>query len=240
MVYSIFLNVLFSFYRSARVFGYNVVTCSSHLQISGCEVFESEGLEDDQNEEGYSSLEDEVQARKGQQASRSGFKPSDRSQEFNQQVTRFAIIAQATNGEIQQVAYDDQEQTWVLNFKKGILDAIHLRADAETQREQLMMQNGVQGLCPTKYSEKTTLNQIVELKDLDSCIQRSKSHNWQLSPLTPFWNMVRISIELDKYICDFLRHFQFNSVELSSNIFQREMFVFSFLIYALLFLLFRS
>jgi len=167
--------------------------CEYHMKVSECQVFEHDGTEDDSaDQEGHRSLEEEVdRLEERTQVSRRGFKASERSQEMNREVSKHAIQAQVADGEIDRVIYQDDEQVWVVNFKKAILDALQVDIGLNSKQgsgEGLEMINGIHGLCPTKFSEKSTTDRIVIEKDLDSCIHARKNY-WELSPLTPVFNM---------------------------------------------------
>lgn len=175
--------------------------CEYRMKVVSCEVFEHDGTgsEDDQDEQdGHQTLEEEVQALENREVSRRGFKQSDRSQEVSRMVSQHAIQAQVANGEVVRVVHEDEEETWVLNFKKAILDALQVDTEVASIRaaygsQDLKMVNGVQGLCPTRVSEKSTTDNVIVEKDLDACIH-AKKNSWTLSPLTPVWNMSMVSV----------------------------------------------
>ncbi|OQV25960.1 putative Apolipoprotein B-100 [Hypsibius exemplaris] len=181
--------------------------CEYRMKVSDCEVFEQDGNEDDdEDQEGHRTLEEEVRHLElKEQVSRRGFKPSDRSQELSRMVSQHHIQAQIANGEVARVVYHDDEEIWVVNFKKAILDALQVDTSMKQtgEREGYSLKNGIQGLCPTKFSEKSTVEHIIIEKDLDSCIH-AKKNNWNLSPLTPVWNMSLVSKVMDaESVCSY-------------------------------------
>ena len=163
--------------------------------MENCQALEHDGKDASREDAGHPSLEEEVRALEHREAGRRGFQPSERSEELNRQVTKYPIQAQIANGEVARVIYEDEEETWVVNLKKAIIDALQVNikhADTE-RRGKLYMENGIHGLCPTKFSSRNDAETVTVEKKLDACIQREKE-NWQLSPLTPVWNMVRLFI----------------------------------------------
>lgn len=164
--------------------------CEFRMKVVKCDVFERDASPAEH--ERHSSLEEEVRSMETrQERAPRGFQPSDQTDDLTKAVSQFDIQAQVANGEIVKVIYEEQEDIWVVNFKKGILDALQVRTDVEAPRNTILV-NGVHGLCPTKYTTHGTSESIMEDKDIDSCIQASKKH-WELSPLTPIWNMSLVS-----------------------------------------------
>lgn len=73
------------------------------------------------------------------EASRRGYQPSEKTEELSKAVSQFEIQAQVSNGEVVRVVYEEQEDMWVVNFKKGILDALQVRTDVDTPRNIILV-----------------------------------------------------------------------------------------------------
>jgi hypothetical protein len=177
--------------------------CEFRMTVVKCDVFEHDGSEEDPEEKQFRSLEEEVKELQNRdQISRRGFQPSDKSQDLSRAVSQFDIQAQIANGEVARVIHEEHEETWVVNFKKGILDALQVRTDVDSPHNTILV-NGVHGLCPTKYSSRGTSESILEDKDLDSCIHASK-RDFELSPLTPVYNMSFVSTAMSsRSVCSY-------------------------------------
>jgi len=175
--------------------------CEYRLKITKCNVFEKDASVAEADASHHRSLEEEVAAMENRvDISRRGFKPSDRSDALTEAVSKNHIQAQIANGEVAKVIYEEDDDIWVVNFKKAILDALQIRTDVDMPRNTILV-NGIHGLCPTKYSSRGTRESILEEKDIDSCIEKSKTH-WELSPLTPVFNISFVSMMMSsRSIC---------------------------------------
>lgn len=108
------------------------------------------------------------------------------NQEFYDALTEFNLRFAFTDGIITEICPGDEEKSWVLNFKKGVLSMIQnsmRRFDLDYETEEL----DVRGLCKTSYrvrGPKGTSLLIEKEKNLMSCKGRTKLHSFVQS--TPY------------------------------------------------------
>lgn len=109
------------------------------------------------------------------------------SELFSESITKYSLRFAFRDGIISEVCPNDEEQSWVLNFKKGLLSMLHnsmKRFDLDYVNDE----EDVRGVCKTWYSVKgangTSLI-IEKTKDLNSCRGRAKLHSFvQSTPYT--------------------------------------------------------
>lgn len=109
-----------------------------------------------------------------------------KSETFSDSITAYSLRFAFNDGIISEVCPNEEEKTWVLNFKKGLLSMLHntmrrLDLDHVTDEED------VTGLCMTSYTVKGTNGTsllIEKNKDLNSCRGRAKLHSFVQS--TPY------------------------------------------------------
>lgn len=75
------------------------------------------------------------------------------------------------NGRIEQVCFDENEETWVLNLKKSILSTLQVSQREQTEQ---IVEKDVLGYCNTKY-EQISAKQIHKTKFLSTCTKRMQN-----------------------------------------------------------------
>lgn len=109
------------------------------------------------------------------------------SELLSDSITEYSLRFAFNDGIISEVCPNEEEKSWVLNFKKGLLSMLHnsmRRFDLDHKTEE----EDVRGICTTWYNVKgangTSL--IIEKnKDLNSCKGRAKLHSFiQSTPYT--------------------------------------------------------
>lgn len=109
-----------------------------------------------------------------------------KSELLSESITEYSLRFAFNDGIISEVCPNEEEKSWVLNFKKGLLSMLHnsmKRFDLDHYTEE----EDIRGICKTWYNVKgangTSL--IIEKnKDLNSCRGRAKLHSFVQS--TPY------------------------------------------------------
>lgn len=97
------------------------------------------------------------------------------------------------NGRIEQVCFDENEETWVLNLKKSILSTLQVSQREQTEK---MVEKDVLGYCNTQY-EQISSTQIQKTKFLGTCTKRMQNVNSILTGDLPTQKKSVCKIELD-------------------------------------------
>lgn len=108
------------------------------------------------------------------------------SELLSESITEYSLRFAFNDGIISEVCPNEEEKSWVLNFKKGLLSMLH-NSMRRFDLDHVTEEEDVRGLCKTWYSVKgangTSL--IIEKnKDLNSCRGRAKLHSFVQS--TPY------------------------------------------------------
>lgn len=101
------------------------------------------------------------------------------SYEFNEMLSEHTLRFSFNDGVISEICPPEDENNWVLNFKRGILSMFHnsmKRFDLDISTTE----KDVRGQCPTKYTvrgAKETSLLIQKTKDLNACQNRAQLHS---------------------------------------------------------------
>lgn len=102
--------------------------------------------------------------------------PTSANRLFSDMISGSTLRFAFKDGIVYEICPDDDEKSYPLNFKRGVLSLIQnsmKRFDLDYNGEE----EDVRGVCPTTYKMtgvKETSLLIEKTKDLDSCIERAK------------------------------------------------------------------
>ncbi|KAJ8964440.1 hypothetical protein NQ314_004909, partial [Rhamnusium bicolor] len=101
------------------------------------------------------------------------------SQLFADMISEYSLRLSFKDGIISELCPQDEERSWVLNFKRGVLSMLH-NTMRRFDLDHSIDEEDVRGNCPTDYrvlGAKETSLLIEKNKDLNSCQGRSKLHS---------------------------------------------------------------
>lgn len=101
------------------------------------------------------------------------------SEQFSKEITENSLRFAFNDGIISELCPSDDEKSWVLNFKRGILSMLH-NSMRRFDLDHWVDEDDIRGKCPTNYTvigAKETSLVIEKRKDLNSCQTRGKLHS---------------------------------------------------------------
>jgi len=93
---------------------------------------------------------------------------------MKRQIERHSTKFSQDNSRIEDICFDEAEETWVLNLKKAILSTIQVTVREQTEQ---LIEKDVLGYCKTQYKQITP-NEWQKTKFLSTCSKRSQSVNY--------------------------------------------------------------
>ncbi|KAJ8968085.1 hypothetical protein NQ317_002630 [Molorchus minor] len=111
------------------------------------------------------------------------------SQQFADMLSEYSLRFAFKDGIITELCPREEEQSWVLNFKRGVLSMLH-NTMKRLDMDHSVDEEDVRGRCTTYYKvvgAKETSLLIEKRKDLDSCHGRSKLHSILQSTSIPLF-----------------------------------------------------
>lgn len=108
------------------------------------------------------------------------------SESFSDAITEYSLRFAFNDGIISEVCPTEEEKSWVLNFKKGLLSMLH-NSMRRFDLDHVTEEEDVRGVCRTTYSVRGANGTSLILeksKDLNSCRGRAKLHSFVQS--TPY------------------------------------------------------
>lgn len=105
--------------------------------------------------------------------------PHANSQEFSQMISEFSLRFSFNDGIISELCPFEEEKTWVLNFKRGILSMLQ-NTMKRFDLDYTTIEEDVRGKCLTHYTvlgAKETSLLLEKTKDLNACHNRAKLHS---------------------------------------------------------------